>query len=770
MVDTAVARDAKIAGGHRSVGSPAARIDGIPNVTGASLFGADYSLPGMLWTKILRSSHAHARITRIDISKARAHRGVRAVATAEDLPQDRDAASRMQNVFAGEFVLFVGQPVAAVAAVTEADAEEAVDLIELDYEPLPAVIDPLEAMEPDAPVIRHSADPIDRSEQRIHTDVGSESEEETEDGNVSSEVHFARGDLEAGFAEADVIVEGRYRSAVLHQSYLEPHAALAAWDAAGNLTVWCSTQGQFHIRDEIAKIVDVPATQVKVIGTSIGGGFGGKLGGLVTHMAAILARKAGAPVKSVLRRSEELGGGTPAPASVIDVKIGAKHDGAMTALEGRVVMDTGAFPEAPMSIATLLLGAIYDIPNFKLDGYEVLTNKLSVTAYRAPGAPNSIFALEAAVGELARRLELDPIGLRLKNEIKEGDKWPDGEPLGPIGLRQCLEAVRDHPTYQSRSSEPENGKLRGWSVAAGGWPGGSGPAAAALHLNEDGSIRVLVGAINLTGTSTGFAQIAAEELRVPIERVQVILGDTDEAPPAPVSGGSQITYAVGTAVKRGGEELMRLIKNVAAERLKVEPEDLEAIDGVLQSKSDGEKKIDYALVAGAAIAAGGPLAATGSKPRLPTAPGYAVAFAEVLVDPETGQVDLVKLLEAQDVGFAINPKSVEGQIQGGAVQGFGYAVTEELLFDEEGRPINTAFLDYRLPTSYDTPDVDAVIVEVPNKHGPYGARIVGEPSIIPPGAAITNAIAAAIGKSVYDQPMTPERVLQALGRPVGDAS
>ena len=766
MAKTATRGDAGVrdlASSHRAVGEGTPRIDAVANVTGASRFGADYTLPGTLWTRILRSPHAHARITRLDVSKALAHPGVRAVGTAADLPAKREATSRTHTVFADGFVLFVGQPVAAVAAIAEADAEEAVRLIEVEYVPLPAVLDALEAMKPGAPLIRHSTEAVDRSEQRLHTDVGSEAEHETQGGNVSSEVHFDRGDAEKGFAEADVIAEGAFHSAVVHQSYLEPHAALASWDPSGKLTVWCSTQGQFWLRDAIAGIVDVPPSRVKVIGTAIGGGFGGKLGDLVAHIAAILARKAGAPVKTVISRSEELGGGAPAPASVIEIKIGAKRDGTMTALRGRVVMDSGAFPGAPMSIATVLLGAVYEIPNYKLDGYEVLTNKPSVTSYRAPGAPNSAFALEAAVEELARKLDMDPIKLRLKNAIDEGGKWPNGQPLGPIGLKKCLEAIRDHEYYSLRSAGPENGKLRGWGVATGGWPGGSGPAAAEARLDPDGSARILVGAINLTGTSTSFVQIAAEELCLPLDRVKLVEGDTDEAPFAPVSGGSQITYAVGTAVRRAAAGLMEKMRAAAAQKLEVSPEVLEAEDGVFRVKGDPEKKLGFKRVYDAALAAGGPLEATGSKPRLPTAPAYVATYAEVLVDPETGNVDLVKLLAVQDVGFAINPMSVDGQMQGGAIQGFGYAVTEELKFDAQGKALNVGFLDYRLPTALDVPMVATTIVEVPNEHGPYGARIVGEPPIVTPGAAISNAIARALGKTVRWQPMDPERVV-ALAR------
>ncbi|HEY3078285.1 MAG TPA: xanthine dehydrogenase family protein molybdopterin-binding subunit [Chloroflexota bacterium] len=749
-------------GQYKVIGQPLPRVDGVGKVTGADKFAADYSLPGMLIAKVVRSPHAHARITRMDTSKAEAYPGVIGVLTGADLDDiEREPTSRQHNVVVRTQVLFAGQPVAAVAALTREIADEAVGLIEVEYDVLPPLLDPLESMKKGAPTIVHEGSEagvhIDRSEEKIHTaGAGAldEQDETSELNNVSSQVHFKRGDVEQGFKEADAVVEGRWVSSSVHQSYLEPHATLAAWDAAGNLTIWCSTQAQFHIRDSMARMLRIPLTKVRVIGTEIGGGFGAKFGVMVP-LCVLLARKTGRPVKWVLSRSEDLVGATPAPHTVIDVKLGAKRDGTLTAMKARVVMDTGAFPGSPMSIGTILLAGSYKIANFELDGYEVITNKASVGAYRAPGAPNVAFGVEAAVELLARKIGMSPLELRIKNAIEEGDKWPNGNALPAIGAREVLMALKEHPI----SSQPL-GPNEGRGYAIGGWPGGAGAASAYCRANPDGTFTVITGTINLTGSTTSLAQIAAEELGVPLGLVSIVTGDTSESPHSPAAGGSQTLYTMGHAVSLAARDCREQLLELAARHLGAEKAQLALEDGVV--KAPNGKVVTYKRLVDQAMQGPGPIVGQGShRPGRPF-PGYAATCAIVHVDPDTGQPRVKRIVTAQDAGLAINPMSVEGQMQGATVQGMGMALTEELVYNADGRVANPGLLDYRLLTFGDVPEIETVIVEVPTEAGPYGARIVGEPPIIPPGAAVGNAIMDAIGKPVYVFPATPERVFNAI--------
>jgi CO/xanthine dehydrogenase Mo-binding subunit len=748
--------------GYKVLGQRTPRIDGVAKVTGADKFVADYYLPGMLIARALRSPHAHARITRLDVSKAEAYPGVVAVVTGADLEGlEREPTSRSQNVVAKTQVLFAGQPVAAVAALTKEIADEALSLIEIEYEVLQPILDPLEAMKRDAPVITHEGSEagihIDRSEEKIHAaGAGNlEEEEETEElNNVSSQVHFKRGDLEQGFKEADAIVEGRWISSSVHQAYMEPHGTVAHWDAANNVSVWSSTQSQFNVRDSIARQFKVPISKVRVTGTEIGGGFGAKFGGQAP-LAVLLSKKARRPVKWVLTRSEDLVGATPAPHTVIDVKLGAKKDGTITAMKARVVMDTGAFPGAPMSIGTILTAASYKVPNFELDGYEVLTNKASVGAYRAPGAPNVAFGIEAAVDQLAKKIGMSPLQFRLRNAIEEGDKWPNGNTLPAVGARQVLEALQKHP-ISSQALGPNEG--RGYAI--GGWPGGAGAASAYCRANPDGTFQVITGTINLTGSTTALAQVAAEELGVPVALVTVVTGDTSESPHSPAAGGSQITYTMGHAVQRAAIDCREQMLDLAARRFQVEASALKIEDGVVKAP-DG-KVVTYKRLVESGMQGPGPVVGKGAHRPGRTFPGYAATCAIVHVDPDTGQATVRRIVTAQDAGFAINPMAVEGQMQGGTVQGIGMALTEELVYNQDGRVANPGLLDYRLLTCGDLPMIETVIVEVPTEAGPYGARIIGEPPIVPPGAAVGNAVVDAIGKPVYTFPATPERIFNAM--------
>lgn len=758
----------------RSVGKPVPRADAVGKVTGETVYAADIRLPRMLHAKVLGSPHAHARITSIDVSAARAHPGVAAVITAADLPPYKmNESNRRGLIFPKDEVLFCGQPVAAVLAEDPQDAEEALALIRIEYDPLPAVLDPLAAMADGAPLVRAPLHDVDRSEERGHVTV--EAQEKESEGrltNIASQMTFRRGDVDAGLAEADCVIEQTWTSSMVHQAYIEPHATVADYDASGELTVWTSTQAPFYVRDELAQALGIPENRIRVIATEVGGGFGGKIF-LTELMTAALAVALRRPVKYVMSRREDMMAGTPAPFAHVDLTTGMKRDGTLVAIKARLVYDSGAFPGAPMLPGCIAIGGYYRCPNLEIQGYEVLTNKVSVGALRAPGAHNATFAIESHMDMMAAQLGLDPLEVRLKNAVQEGDPLPSGQTYPRIGLRQCLEAIAGSEVWQRRNRAApgeraaEGRRRRGFGLAVGGWMGGLQPASAIVCLNSDGTINVTVGSSDITGTNTTFRQIVAEVLNVPLTMVTVTSGDTKTAPYAGMSAGSKTTYTVGRAVKEAAEDAKRQLLALATDRLSAAEEDLEMVDGEIRVKGQPEKSVTFQKLGRLTTNFAAPYPAVVGRGAIATrrwAPGFAVQAAEVEVDTETGQVTLLGFAIAQDAGFAINPLSVCGQMQGGASQGLGIALWEELLFDDQGRLLNGDLLDYRLPTTQDLPPIEAIIVEVPSEEGPYGARIVGEPSIVATPAAIANAVADACGARVTRIPLTPERILRALGK------
>jgi CO/xanthine dehydrogenase Mo-binding subunit len=757
---------------HRNVGKPAPRIDAAAKVTGKTPYTDDLQLPRMLHAKILGSAYAHARIRSIDVSAARAYPGVEAVITAEDLPPYKmNDSNRRGVIFPKDEALFQGQPLAAVLAAGPHAAEEALGLIRVDYEALPPVVDAVAAMSEGSPLVRAALHDIDRSEERGHVTVDvQEKEGQEKPSNISNQITFKRGDVEAGFAEADSVVEATWRSAMVHQSYIEPHSTIADYDAAGELTVWTSTQAPFYTRDELSQTLGIPENRIRVIPMEVGGGFGGKIF-LTELMVAALAMAVRRPVKYIMSRKEDMLAATPAPLAVVEMKTGMKRDGTLTAIKARLIYDSGAFPGAPVLPGCLLAGGYYKCPNIDIQGFEVLTNKPSAGALRAPGAHNATFAIESHIDIMARELGLDPLEVRLKNAVEEGDPLPSGQPYPRIGLKECLQAIANSQVWRRRSeahreSSDGNGK-RGFGLAVGGWMGGLQPASAIVALNSDGTINVTVGSADITGTNTSFQQIAAEVFNVPLGQVNVATGDTRTAPYAGMSAGSKTTYTVGRAVKLAAEDARQQMLEIAAGRFEAKPEDLEMAGGVIRLNGSGEKTLTFARLGKLTTNFAAPFAAIvgrGAVTARKMAPGFTAQAAEVGVDEETGEVTLLGYAIAQDAGFAINPLSVEGQMQGGASQGLGLALSEEMLYDGQGRLLNPNLLDYRLPTSRDLPPIEAIIVEVPSEEGPYGARIVGEPSIVAGAAAIGNAVADATGARVYEAPITPERILRAAGR------
>ena len=747
------------------IGRPLRLIDGRPKVTGRLTYTPDITLPGMLHARLVVSPYAHARIRNISVEEAQRIPGVIAVLTARDLP-DVLPRSRHLLLLARDRVIFAGQPVALVLAETEAAAEDAAEQVMVDYEPLPAAVTLNDALASDAAVVWPEGLPGASEEAAAHgADVEGETEAITHP-NVAQTVHFHRGDVRQGFAEADVIVEHTFTTPWVHQNYLEPHATVVQPNPdTGGATVWTSTQAPFYVREEIAAVLGVPESDVRVHVMPVGGGFGGKFI-LYEPLIALAARHVGRPVRLVLTRMEEMLAGNPAPAMQCRARLGAKRDGSLVALEADMIFDGGCYPSSPLGIAALLLGSYYNIPNVDIHGREVLTFKPSSGAYRAPGAPQATFVIESLIDEVARRLQLDPLELRLRHAARPGDPMVNGKPWGNMGLVEVLRALQEHPAWQQREQARQQG--HGVGIAIGGWPGGTEPAAAACRLERDGTLHIHVGAVDLTGTRTAFVQMAAEVFGLPPEKIRVVVGDTETAPYAGAAGGSKTLYTVGPALIAALEEAKRQVIAIAADILEAAEEDLELRNGHVQVRGAPDHRISLAEIASRTMQFGGkypPVTASGRHADRTQSPGFSAQLAEVSVDPETGQVHLHRLVVVQDVGRAINPLAVEGQMHGGALQGVGWALTEAMLYNEDGQLVTATWADYTVPQVEHLPDrVETIIVEVPTEHGPLGARGVGEPPVVPTAAAIANALADATGVRFTDLPITPERVIHALQR------
>jgi CO/xanthine dehydrogenase Mo-binding subunit len=764
---------------YRSIGTRAKRVEGPSKVTGTTVYTADVQLPRMLHAKLVLSPHPHARIVKIDTAPTLAVPGVTRVVLAEDLSAaTRDgsnpavnASNRGDALIAHREVVFAGQPVAVVLGESLAAAEEGAAVLAVEYEPLPAVLDVEAAMQPGSPLARPPVHDVDRSEESAHVTIDvKEQDDAGKPGNISSHVSFARGDVAQGFAESEIVYEHTWRSATLHQGYIEPQASVADYQpATGELTVWTTTQGQFHERDTIMKILKWPETKLRVIGPELGGGFGGKMAQtspLVSALSVIAKR----PVKLVYSRKDDLLAGRPATGAVVKIKTGMKRDGSLMALEASVAYDSGAFPGAPAATGALLLSSFYRWPHLKVDGYEVLTNHVSAGAIRAPGVHNVMQAVEQNIDEMARQAGIDPVQVRLQNAARTGDPMSSGKEFPAIGLVETIERAQSHPLWQQREQVKASAtgtKRRGVGLAVGGWLGGLQPAAAELLLNSDGTVNGVTGALDISGTNTSFAQIVAEEMNLPLDRVSITTGDTRTAPFAGMSAGSKTLFTMGKALRDAAIDLRQQMFAVAAERLEANPDDLEVEGGEVRVKGTPTRNISYERLAAITTGFGAlykPLVGRGTVTARVQAPGFTAQIAEVEVDTETGVVEVKNYASVQDVGFAINPMSVEGQLEGGSVQGMGIGLWEEYIYDDSGHLRNAGLLDYRMPTAADVPDIDSTLVEVPSEDGPYGARGVGEPPITAGGAAIANAIADAIGARVPMMPATPERVLRAMGK------
>jgi CO/xanthine dehydrogenase Mo-binding subunit len=755
----------------RGVGLSIPRPDGPEKVTGQVQYVADLKPRGLLHARLLRSPHAHARILRIDVSRARALPGVRAVLTAADIPElQHRAKTRAHAVLAIDRVVFVGQPVAAVAADEPAIADEALDLIEVEYEVLPAAVDPLQSMKPGAPPVADTGTEADTSEAQAHGSVAGVATEArpAKAVNISQQARLQRGDVAEGFAGSEVVLERTYRVPMVHQGYLEPHAVLAQWDTTGLLTLWASTQGSFNTRTETAEVLGVPENRIRVIPMECGGGFGGKIRALCEPITAILARETGRPVRYVMSRREELEAGMPAPQVIIRLRTGVRRDGTLCALEGEAVVESGAFSGAVLTVSGVFLASLYRWPAFDVRGFEVLTHKPSIAAYRAPVAPHTIFALDSQMEQLARAIGADPVAFRLRHLQREGDPMANNQPWLSNGGVEVLERAAGHRLWQERAAwkaSAPDGRVRGTGIALGGWLGGLQPTGATVRLNPDGSLAVLTGQVDIAGTNIALAQIAATAYGVDVDQVRITTGDTDVAPVTGLSAGSKTIYTVGVAVMEAAQDARRQTLEIAAKELEASVHDLEIEDGRVVVRGVPDRGITLAQIGkkGNLYMSRTPPVLGASHPAFSQqAPAFAAELARIEVDPETGEVTIHEFVVVQDVGRAINPLAVEGQMQGGAVQSIGMALTEALAFDERGRLTNPSLLDYRTLTAADLPDLETIIVEKPSPAGPFGARGVGEPPIVPAPAALANAIEDATGVRLTELPLTPERIALAL--------
>jgi CO/xanthine dehydrogenase Mo-binding subunit len=749
------------------IGTRPIRHDGVDKVTGRAAYGADFTLPGMLHGAVLRSPHAHARIVSIDTAAAEAMPGVRAVVTAKDLPETHaklalgegaiDLHDVADNLLARTKVLYDGHAVAAVAATTLDAARDALKAITVVYDVLPPVTGIDAAIADGAPILH---------EQMVTKGVkGAKAPT-----NIAARMELKRGDAEQAFASADVIVERVFRTSMVHQGYIEPHACVARYGEDGRATVWCCTQGPFAVRDQCAAIAGLDAAHVKVIPSEIGGGFGGKIVVYLEPLALALSRKAQRPVKMVMGRDEVFRATGPTSGSKIRVKLGATRDGTIVAATASLYYEAGAYRGSPAGAGMMCAFAPYVFPNFLIEAFDVVVNKPKVAAYRAPGSPMASFAVESAMDEIARELQMDPIDLRLKNAADEGDAAPYGPPYGPIGLKTILEAARQHPHWTAPL-----GRHQGRGVACGFWFNAGMNSSATVLLDMDGSAAVITGNPDIGGTRAAQAMMVSEELGIPVERVRPIVADTDSSGMTDVTGGSRVCYATGMAVINAARDVRDQLRERAAKMWNVDAAGVTWRDGkaIPPAGAETAEPLGVAEIAAKMTHTGGPIVGRASLYAPMAGPGFGAHICDLEVDPDTGRSTVVRYTAFQDVGKAVHPSYVEGQMQGGVAQGIGWALNEEYIYNAEGILQNAGFLDYRMPVASDLPMIETVIVEVANPLHPYGVRGVGEVPIVPPLAAVANAMRGATGIRFTELPLSPPRVLEALEQharePVGVA-
>jgi len=740
------------------VGTRPVRPDGADKVTGRAIFGADFKVAGMLIGRIKRSPHAHARIVSIDTRKARALPGVKAVITGADMPQVNadasaggESAMNMEHVgrncMARDKALYAGHAVAAVAATSAEIAEAALDLIEVTYEVLPHVVDVEAAMASDAPV--------------LHDDLFTAGLETTPDkpSNVAMRLQSKRGDAAAAIAAADVVIEGRYTTQPVHQGYIEPHACVASVSADGQAVIWCSSQGAFMVRSCCSAIMNMNAADIRVVPLEIGGGFGGKTTVYLEPVALALSKRCGRPVKMVMDRNEVFIASGPTSGAVMDIRIGAGRDGRIAGVELDIKVMAGAFPGSPMPLTLMTAVTPYDLANFTMTGYDVVTNTPKVAAYRAPGAPIAAFAVEGVIDELALKLGMDPVDIRALNGVRDGAKAPYGVTFKNIVFQETLAAAKAHPHYSAPL-----GPNQGRGLAAGFWFNIGMDSSVTGAVNEDGSVVIATGNPDIGGSRASMSMMAAEVLGIPLAKVRPFVADTASVGFNVVTAGSRTTFATGMAVTQAAEKLVEEMRGRAAKMLGASLEQIEWREGTAVCTA-GEKQgsvLSIGEIAAKSGHTGGPITTEVSLCAQGAAPTFGVHICDVEVDRETGNVTVLRYTAVQDVGRAIHPSYVEGQLQGGATQGIGWALNEEYVYDSQGRMENPGFLDYRIPVASDLPMIDTVLVEVPNPTHPFGVKGVGEVPIVPPLATVANAVRAATGHRFQNLPLSPPRIHAAL--------
>ena len=742
---------------YKWVGTRTIRPDGVDKVTGRAKFGSDFALPGMLQGAVLRSPHAHALVKSIDTSAAEALPGVKAIVTAQDFPEQPfesiPAGEGMvnyyhmtRNVMAREKVLYDGHAVVAVAATTIEIAEAALELIKVDYEVLPHVIDIDAAMADGAPI--------------LDEDLKPEGMDATGPTNIAKKVAFNLGNIDDGFAQAEVVLERSYTTAAVHQGYIEPHAVVASVTADGQAQIWCCTQGQFMVRTYVGQLLGMETSQIRVTPSEIGGGFGGKTVVYLEPLATVLSRKSGKPVKMLMSRADVFRASGPTSGGSMTYRIGATREGKITAFEGTIKLQAGAFPGSPIQPACMCAVAPYDIANVRITGYDVVVNRPKVAAYRAPGAPISAFGAESIIDELAKELGVDALAVRRNNAAKQGTKAAYGATFRRIGYEETIDAALASEHYKA-SLGPNQGR----GVASGFWFNIGGESSATVNVNEDGTAVVVSGNPDIGGSRASLAMMAAEELGIDYEKVRPIIGDTASVGYNFLTGGSRVTFATGLAVVEAARDAVRQLCERAAKIWEVDVDAVIWEDGHAKPASTNVgdfEPLSLAQLAAQAPRTGGPICGHNAQNVQGAGPGFATHICDVEVDQETGRVEILRYTAIQDVGCAIHPSYVEGQIQGGAVQGIGWALNEEYIYDDKGRLDNPGFLDYRIPVASDLPMIETVVLEIPNDRHPYGVRGVGEVPIVPPMAAVANAIENATGVRMEHLPMSPPRLLAAL--------
>ncbi len=737
---------------YKVVGSRVKRPDGIDKVTGRARYGADASAPGGLVGRILRSPHPHAQIVKINTAKAEKLAGVKAVITNADLPDltngDQGMAHILENCMARGRALYDGHAVAAVAAIDEQTAAKALKLIDVKYKKLPHVTDVDEAMKPDAPV--------------LHSNMFTRGVEPkpTQPSNISARTQMGYGDVETGFAEADVVVERSYKTEQTHQGYIEPHACLASVNPDGTAELWVTTQGHFTFRNVCSTLLGLDIAKLKVTSSEIGGGFGGKTHVWAEPVALALSRKANRPVKLVMSREEVFRASGPTSSTSIDIKMGAKKDGTVTAAVAEMRYQGGAFPGTWAMLGCMTAFACYNFKNNRSIGWDVVVNRPKVAAYRAPSAPMAAFAVESTLDVIAEEIGMSPIDVRLKNVAREGTQAPYGPIYGPIGIENTLEAVKAHPHMRAKLK-----KNQGRGVACGFWFNIGGQTCVDLNVGADGTVNLSVGTVDVGGARSSMAMIAAEELGITYDQVKTHIGDTASLGHNDTTEGSRGTFSSGMATIFAAREAIKVLKQRAAKTWGIPEEDVDWQDGhavAIGEMHNNLPALSLKEIAAKAGRTGGPIAGHNEVVADGAGMGFASHICDVEVDPETGRAQIVRYTVVQDAGKAIHPDYVEGQFQGAAAQGIGWALNEEYIYGDDGRLQNPGFLDYRIPVCSDVPFIDTKILEVPNPNHPYGIRGVGETSIVPPLGAVGNAIANATGVRMNHAPMSPPRVLAAL--------